>query len=88
SNSALMTAGTDGLPLGDLNWYPTHKATFETNKAEYVAAIEGMATAPDLAIASTIQAEDMTLGTGATEYVVDGTLYYEMGDMGTISWDV
>lgn len=88
SNSTLMTAGTDGLPLGDLNWYPTHKATFEANKAEYVAAIESMATAPDLQIASTVQAEDMTLGTGATEYVVDGTLYYEMGDMGTISWDV
>jgi hypothetical protein len=88
SNSTLMTAGTDGLPLGDLNWYPTHKATFEANKATYVAAIEDMATAPDLSIASTVQAEDMTLGTGATEYVVDGTLYYEMGDMGSISWDV
>ena len=88
SNNTLMTAGTDGLPLGDLNWYPTHKATFEANKAEYVAAIESMATAPDLQVASTVQAEDMTLGTGATEYVVDGTPYYEMIDMGSISWDV
>jgi len=26
TNSALMTAATDGLPLGDLNWFPAKKA--------------------------------------------------------------
>jgi len=26
SNTALLTAGTDGFPLGDLNWYPEKKA--------------------------------------------------------------
>ena len=26
SNGALMTAGTDGFPLGDLNWFPDKKA--------------------------------------------------------------
>jgi len=29
SNSSLMTAGTDGFPLGDLNWYPDKKAEWE-----------------------------------------------------------
>ncbi len=31
SNTALMTAGTDGLPLGDLNWYPDKKAEWVTS---------------------------------------------------------
>ncbi len=29
SNTDLMTAGSDGLPLGDLNWYPDKKAQWE-----------------------------------------------------------
>jgi hypothetical protein len=31
SNTALLTAGTDGLPLGDLNWYPDKKAEWLTS---------------------------------------------------------
>ncbi len=30
TNTALMTAGTDGFPLGDLNWYPDKKAQWLT----------------------------------------------------------
>jgi hypothetical protein len=29
TNQALMTASTDGLPLGDLNWFPDKKAEWE-----------------------------------------------------------
>jgi len=29
SNTELLTAGTDGLPLGDLNWYPDKRAEWE-----------------------------------------------------------
>jgi hypothetical protein len=29
SNSSLMTAGTDGFPVGDLNWFPDKKAEWE-----------------------------------------------------------
>ncbi len=31
SNSALMTAGTDGFPVGDLNWFPEKKAAWLAN---------------------------------------------------------
>ena len=31
----LMAAGTDGLPLGDLNWFPDDKATFSANWSQY-----------------------------------------------------
>jgi hypothetical protein len=39
SNSYLQTAGTDGLPLGDLNWYPDAKATYLANRDQYIAAL-------------------------------------------------
>lgn len=39
SNTYLQTAGTDGLPLGDLNWYPEKKAEFAANKESILAAL-------------------------------------------------
>lgn len=39
SNTFLQTAGTDGLALGDLNWFPEDKAEFLANRASIVAAI-------------------------------------------------
>jgi len=39
SDADLLTAGTDGLPIGDLNWFPTEKATFNDNMATYYSAL-------------------------------------------------
>ena len=39
SNTGLQKAGTDGLPLGDLNWFPDKKAEFLTNKDAIIASI-------------------------------------------------
>lgn len=37
TNATLLTGSTDGLPVGDLNWFPTQKATWLGKKdAEYV----------------------------------------------------
>jgi hypothetical protein len=35
-----MKAGTDGLPLGDLNWFPAKKAIYLANRAAYIAALQ------------------------------------------------
>lgn len=40
SNSYLQTAGTDGLPLGDLNWWPNAKSTYLANRDGYIAALQ------------------------------------------------
>jgi hypothetical protein len=32
TNAALLTASTEGLPLGDLNWFPAQKAKWEANQ--------------------------------------------------------
>lgn len=39
ANTYMKTAGTDGLPLGDLNWYPDQKAQFLADRDNIVAAI-------------------------------------------------
>jgi len=40
TNDTLLTAGTDGLPLGDLNWFPDKKAMYEANRAQYITALQ------------------------------------------------
>ena len=39
ANEFLQTAGTDGLPLGDLNWYPEMKESYLANKDMHLAAL-------------------------------------------------
>ena len=83
----LLTAGTDGLPLGDLNWFPDKKADFEANKAKYVQQVQDIAGAK-LVFTPVDQneAEDGTIGGGAAVKVVPGITYYDYTGSGTITW--
>lgn len=87
TNTDLQTAATDGLPLGDLNWYPTAKATWEANKAQYIDQIHNMVTAPVFDIVETIEAEDGTLGGDAEVSKFEGFSYFQMDGAGFIQWD-
>ena len=40
TNDTLLTGGTDGLPLGDLNWFPEKKAIYLANRDKYIAALQ------------------------------------------------
>ncbi len=40
SNAYLQKAGTDKLPLGDLNWFPNAKADYMANRSTYIAALQ------------------------------------------------
>jgi hypothetical protein len=40
TNAGLKTAGTDKLPLGDLNWFPDKKAEYTANREAFIAAIK------------------------------------------------
>jgi len=42
-DAQLLSAGTDGLPLGDLNWFPDNKADFLANKEQYIEDIHDIA---------------------------------------------
>ena len=82
----LLDAGTDGLPLGDLNWFPDSKTDFEANKAEYVAALESLAgSRTELIIVGSEEADTGTL-TSASVQGVDGFTYYRMENSGSIEW--
>ncbi len=39
SNAGLQTAGTDGLPLGDLNWFPEKKTEYLANRDAIIVAL-------------------------------------------------
>lgn len=85
-NAQLLTAGTDGLPLGDLNWFPQAKATFESNKAEYVAEIEQLAGGVvQITPIALIQAETGTTDDATVEAVEGETSFYMQG-AGSITW--
>lgn len=78
SNSTLQTAGTDGLPLGDLNWFPAAKATYDANRDQYISDIENRVSAPILAIIETIEAEDATTAGGAEIVYSEGLLNFDI----------
>jgi len=87
TTSSLLTAGTDGLPLGDLNWFPTQKAQFEANKAAFVKAIEDMAGPRiKLEVVATKQAEAGTLAGTAAISTFSGFSYFNMDGGGFLEW--
>lgn len=87
TDNTLKTAGTDGLPIGDLNWFPTDLATFNANKATYVAALEAKAgEIVHFPIDSTSEAEDATVGGTAAVQAVQGLTYYDYAGNGSITW--
>jgi hypothetical protein len=44
TNDTLMRGGTDGLPLGDLNWFPAKKTIYLANRAKFIAALQDSVT--------------------------------------------
>lgn len=87
TDASLKTAGTDGLPIGDLNWFPTAKATFLANQAVEVKKIEDMA--GQTVIYTPLgrpEAEAGTVGGTAALQSVQGLTYYDYSGNGFIRW--
>ncbi len=88
TDAALKVAGSDGLPIGDLNWFPTEKATFLANQAANVAAIENKAGAVvHFPIDSTAEAENGAVSGTAAVAAVQGLTYYDYNGSGSITWN-
>jgi len=87
TNTALLDHGTDGLPLGDLNWFPDAKADYLANRDAYLAQLEELAGGtPEETIAlPSSEAEAGILDGSAEVQSVEGFTYYEFGS-GTIEW--
>ncbi|OZC01324.1 T9SS type A sorting domain-containing protein [Rubricoccus marinus] len=71
---ALLTAGTDGLPLGDLNWFPAAKATYLANRTQYLTDIVDLTGPPpeNEIDGLIVQAEAGTIGDNAAVNSVEG----------------
>lgn len=87
TDAGLLTSGTDGLPLGDLNWFPTQKADFEANKEAYVTEIENM---PGGRIVEDVvfedQAENGTLSGTASVVPFTGESWYTLTGGSNVEW--
>ncbi|MGE5809858.1 MAG: T9SS type A sorting domain-containing protein [Ignavibacteria bacterium] len=87
TTAGLLAAGTDGLALGDLNWFPDQKNTFEANKEQYVADIEELVQGIDVSVLGKLEAESTTLGGTAVIEDYAGELpYFRMEGGGFIEW--
>jgi hypothetical protein len=87
TDATLKTKGTDGLPLGDLNWFPTQKAQWEANKAKNIADIEALAgTKVKLDVVATAQAEAGSLAGSAAVSTFQGFSYFQMDGGGYLEW--
>ncbi|HCD51271.1 MAG TPA: hypothetical protein DEQ34_02400, partial [Balneolaceae bacterium] len=87
-NSTFLTAGTDGLPLGNLNYHDGARADWESNKAQYVSEIEALAGAvKTFEVVGSQQAEDGSLTGTAAEKVFDGFAYFNFESSGYVEWN-
>lgn len=88
SNTDFLTAGTDGLPLGDLNWQEQSAMDdWKANRASYISDIEALAgDRVELVPVATAEAENGTFGGDAAEDVFDGFAFYTMEAGGFIEW--
>ncbi len=86
TTAMLLDAGTDGLPLGNLNWFPDSKTDFEANKADYVAAVEALAGSRiELTVEGSAEADAGALASASVEGV-EGFTFYRMESSGFIEW--
>ncbi len=87
NDASIMTAGTDNLPLGDLNWFPDKLSDWNTNKDQYIKQIKDMAGAEIVqSVASKVEAEDGTVGGDAAVQAVQGLTFYDYTGSGHIVW--
>jgi hypothetical protein len=89
SNANLQTAGTDGLPVGNLNYFPTQLATYLANRGTYLSGLSeltGGAPVPPIA-APVVQAETGTPAGGAAVASVEGETSLFLESSGSILWN-
>lgn len=87
ANVMMQTAATDGLPLGNLNYWPTAKDDYDSNRDAYVAEVEGMAEGTVITPIAIIEGEDGVLSGDAVVFVAPGFTHFFMQGSGFIEWD-
>ncbi|MFW5972567.1 MAG: FlgD immunoglobulin-like domain containing protein, partial [Bacteroidota bacterium] len=86
TNETLRTAGTNGLPLGDLNWFPEAKEQWEANREQYIADIHEMVESEEVEIVAEFEAEDGVVEGDATVETVEGDTWLTIRPGGYMEW--
>lgn len=86
TNSELLSAGTNGLPLGNLNWNADAKADWEANHDAYVEHLHGLVEAPEIDIVASFQAETAVLEGDAEVASVEGDTWYTFSGGSAVEW--
>lgn len=84
-----LVAGTDGLPLGNLNYHGEARATWESNKSTYVTAIEALAgevVVIDDVLNGAYEAEWGDLTNGAETSTYEGFVEFTIESAGYVEW--
>ena len=87
--STYLTAGTDGLPLGNLNYHGEARTSWDANKATYVDAIEALAgevVVIDDVLDGAYEAEWGTPSNGAETSSYDGFVEFLIEGSGYVEW--
>lgn len=88
TDANLLTAGTNGFPLGDLNWFPDKKAEWEAIKDKDIADIKALAGKEiKLTVVEIQEAEKGTVSGTAEVKSFSGFAYFQMDGGGFIQWD-
>ncbi len=75
------------MNIGDLNWFPTQKATYLANRNANVQTLEGLAgQVVQTVLDTTAEAEKGTVASPAAVQSTPGLTYYDYGGSGSITW--
>lgn len=89
TDATIRNAGTDNLAIGDLNWFPTDKATFLATQAAKVKAVEDLAGKVIVTtLSASVEAENATVTPPATVQSTQGLTYFDYNGSGSITWTV
>lgn len=89
SNTILQSAAIGGYPLGDLNWYPSDKSNWESNKEsqrEDILSILGGAI--EVEFVKSVEAESGTVSGEASVVDLDDRLMVRVEGSGEPTWNI
>ncbi len=87
TNSTLNSAALGGHPLGDLNWNPSAKATWEANKSTQESLVKGLLGGViEVTYAGTIEGEKATFTGGTVIEAAPARQQVRVEAAGTIEW--
>lgn len=85
-NATLLNHGRGGYPVGDLNWFPDEKASWEFDAEQLREDLLAEFEPPEFDVVTVLEGRHAVLDGDATLQVYDGVSYFNMTNTGYIEW--